>query len=97
MNTTNDIVLRNKYRIHNVNHNSNIKLINELDLNDNDELLIEFNTNYWQSKILSITNLSNMKSTYMNVEKFIDLIQLHKAKIQFEIEEIKQENNHFTL
>ena len=56
MNTTNDIVLKNKYRLHNVNHNSNIKLINELDLNDNDELLIEFNTNYWQSKILSITS-----------------------------------------
>lgn len=97
MSITNDIVLRNKYRLYNVNHNSNIKLINELDLNDNDELLIEFNTNYWQSKILSITNLSNMKSTYMNVEKFIDLIQLHKTKMPFEIEEIKQENNHFTL
>ena len=78
MSITNDIVLRNKYRLYNVNHNSNIKLINELDLNDNDELLIEFNTNYWQSKILSITNLSNMNSTYMNVEKFIDLIQLHQ-------------------
>ena len=97
MNITNDIVLRNKYRLYNVNHNSNIKLINELDLNDNDELLIEFNTNYWQSKILSITNLSNMKSTYINVEKFIDLIQFHKAKQPFEIEEITQENNHFIL